>query len=50
MVETCMSKLHALKIAREDCHADAFVQAVAASTIDDSANGAERLTVALDQG
>lgn len=27
MVETCISKLRALKIERENCHADAFVQA-----------------------
>ncbi|MBN8960249.1 MAG: 2Fe-2S iron-sulfur cluster binding domain-containing protein [Rhizobiales bacterium] len=50
MVETCMSKLHALKVERENCHADAFVQASTDSAIDAVADGVERLAVILDQG
>lgn len=48
MVETCMSKLQAMKVAREDCHADAFVQAAAIPAISVVADDAEPLAVALD--
>lgn len=48
MVGTCVSKLNALKIERENCHADAFVQASPGSAIKAVAEGAERFAVALD--
>ena len=49
MVETCMSKLHAMKIERENCHADAFVQASPNSPIDAVADDTKRSAVALGQ-
>ena len=41
--------LNALRIERENCHADAFVQSPSGSAIGAVVEGAERVAVALDQ-
>lgn len=49
MVETCMSKLLALTIARGDCHADAFVQTAVDATVNADREAAKQLAIPLAQ-